>query len=67
MFPVNEPSDRRATARPAEPHCPACNEDMTQITLRTSMQIYYRCIACRHMWTALKSGTPATGPALVSD
>jgi hypothetical protein len=40
---------------------------MTQITLRTSMQIYYRCIACRHMWTALKSGTPATGPALVSD
>jgi DNA-directed RNA polymerase subunit M/transcription elongation factor TFIIS len=40
--------------RPPEPHCPVCKEDMAQITLRTPMEIYYRCIACRQIWTELK-------------
>jgi predicted RNA-binding Zn-ribbon protein involved in translation (DUF1610 family) len=45
--------DRRQRRLP-EPPCPDCGSEVTCVTVRTSMVVYWRCRACGAMWSVPK-------------
>ena len=59
MHPLFTLSDRRAPGRAPDPWCPACH-DAAVAFVRTSMVVYYQCVACGQLWGEPKPNAPAT-------
>jgi len=44
-----------AAGSPAKVLCPECGSTEAKVALDAQQEVYYRCSACHHVWSAPKS------------